>query len=284
MRRAGRIWIQGAGELASGVAVRLFRCGYHVIMAEIPAPLAVRRLVCFSEAVYGGRQTVEDVPAVLVPGDRVRWRRQAVQVCVDPGASGLPRASCDAVVDARMTKKPPLPLSGWDGPVVGLGPGFLAGTDAVFVVETQRGPSLGRVISDGAAAPNTGVPGEVGGESSRRVVRAPGPGRLLPLARIGQLVSAGQVLGEVGGIPVHSALQGRLRGLVHERAELFAGVKVADVDPRGLGVDPSLVSDKALAVAGGVLEALLRLRILPGASWQGATPGGGASENGHGRV
>ncbi len=260
---SGAIWIQGAGELASGVAVRLYRCGYRLIMAETPHPRAVRRLVSFAEAVYTGRQAVEDVPAELAEVGRVTFEARSVMVIVDPQASQLDRLRPDAVVDARMDKRPP--VEPWSGrwPVVGLGPGWRCGRDCDLIVETQRGPRLGAVIAANEAAPNSGVPGAIGGETWRRVLRAPAAGQLRPRRRLGDLVQAGEVLGEVGGSPLVATLGGRLRGLVHESVELSVGDKVGDIDPRGADVDPSLVSDKALAVAGGVLEALLRLRVMP---------------------
>ena len=259
----GRVWIQGAGELASGVAVRLCRCGYAVLLAEVPAPRAVRRLVAFSEAVYAGRQEVEGIPGVLRAPAEAAFPAAGVTVIVDPEGRQLARLSPDAVIDARMTKRPPQPLPGYRGPVVGLGPRVRCGRDADLIVETQRGPRLGAVIVAGEAAADTGVPGPVGGETSRRLLRAPAAGRLAARRSIGDLVRAGETVAEVGGVPLVSALDGLLRGLVHGAVELTAGDKVGDVDPRGAAIDPRLVSDKALAVGGGVLEALLRLGIRP---------------------
>jgi len=259
----GAVWIQGAGELASGVAVRLVRGGYRVVMAEVPRPRAVRRLVAFAEALHAGRHTIEGVPGERVAANDATFRPGVVGVFVDPEATQLSRLGPAAVIDARMLKRPPPPLPAGLWPVVGLGPGFVCGRDCVLLVETMRGPRLGAVIADGQAAPHTGVPGPVGGETARRLLRAPASGFLVPRRRIGDLVRAGEVLAEVGGRPVVAAIDGLLRGLVHEGTELSAGDKVGDVDPRGVAVDPALVSDKALAVAGGVLEALLRLGVDP---------------------
>ena len=263
MNTEGCIWIQGAGELASGVAVRLVRSGYKVVLAETERPLAVRRRVSFSEAVYTGQNMVEDIGGELVEPAACRYRLGQVSVVVDAGGSVLARLGAGAVVDARMTKKVPGPLPTSGIPVIGLGPGFLCGRDADLIVETHREARLGEVISQGAAAPDTGVAGLVGGQSGLRVLRAPAAGYFTPLFEIGDLVDEGMVLGHVSGIPVVSGLTGRIRGLVHPEAELSAGTKVGDVDPRGARIDPDLVSDKALAIGGGVLEALLRLKILP---------------------
>jgi xanthine dehydrogenase accessory factor len=263
VKSAGNIWIQGAGELASGVAVRLVHSRYRVVCADIERPLAVRRLVSFSEAVYAGRTRVEEVLGVLTASSAVPFAVGRVTVVVDPGASLLPGLEVAAVVDARMTKVSPEPLPAGAVPVVGLGPGFTCGVDAALIIETHREARLGSVIVAGTASSNTGVPGPVGGQKGLRVLRAPVAGHFSPLFEIGDLVEEGMVLGHVGGIPVVSALTGRIRGLVHPEAELSAGTKVGDVDPRGREIDPFLVSDKALAVGGGVLEALLRLKVLP---------------------
>ena len=264
MNPAGNIWIQGAGELASGVAVRLVRSGYRVVLAETERPLAVRRLVSFSEAVYSGRTSVEDVPGALVEPSSVKFRSGSVEVVVDPDGLLIPDLEVGAVVDARMTKKPPESLPLGKVPLLGLGPGFTCGRDADLIIETHREARLGLVISTGSAAANTGEAGLVGGQTGLRVLRAPAAGCLNPLFEIGEIVEEGMVLGHVGGMPVISGLSGMIRGLVHPEAELSPGVKVGDVDPRGSAIDPALVTDKALAVGGGVLEALLRLKILPG--------------------
>jgi xanthine dehydrogenase accessory factor len=263
MKPAGNIWIQGAGELASGVAVRLVHSGYRVVCADIEKPLAVRRLVSFSEAVYADSHKVEDILGVLTQPSTVTFAAGQVNVVVDPGALCLSGLEANAVVDARMTKAAPEPLPSGPVPVVGLGPGFTCGSDADLIIETHREARLGSVITAGSAAPNTGVPGPVGGQKGLRVLRAPVAGQFFPLFEIGDLVAEGMVLGHVGGVPVVSALTGRIRGLVHPEAELLAGTKVGDVDPRGREIDPFLVSDKALAVGGGVLEALLRLKVFP---------------------
>jgi xanthine dehydrogenase accessory factor len=241
-----------------------------VILAEAERPLAVRRLVSFSEAVYAGCAKVEDVTAVLFCGPEDSPGADQVGVLVDPSAQHLPRLDPAVIIDARMTKRLPEPLPQGDRPLVGLGPGFLCGRDADLIVETQRGARLGAVLAKGGAAPNTGIPGELGGEAARRVVYAPQAGRLRARVAIGDLVQAGQILGHIGDVAVTTRISGKLRGLVHEKAELIAGVKVADIDPRGQAIDPTLVSDKALAVGGGVLEALLRLKILPATAGPGA--------------
>lgn len=263
---SGGVWVQGAGELASAVAVALVRAGWRVVLAEVAAPLAVRRLVCFAESVYEGRCIVAGVEGTLREPAAAAFRDGSVDVLVDPLARQLPRLRPVAAVDARMTKLVPAPLVapaslGAGLPVIGLGPGFTCGRDADLVIETHRAAGPGRVIARGSALPDTGVPGIVGGQDAARLLRAPAAGHLRPACAIGDLVRRGQVVGEVAGLPVVSRLDGLLRGLVHERAELHEGVKVGDVDPRGAAVDPRAVSDKGRLVGDGVLAALARLGL-----------------------
>ena len=260
MTTPARIWIQGAGEMASGAAVALLAAGHQVVMTEINNPLAVRRLVCFSEAVYEGEAQVVGWPGKLVASAEAKFVTGQATVLIDPEGEQLNRLNPDVIVDARMTKITPEAINAGTRPVIGLGPGFTCGVDATLIVETMRGPDLGRVISDGQAEPYTGRPGAVGGETLARLLRAPAAGQLVPIFAIGDLVTEGQVVGHVGGVPVVSALTGLLRGLVHSRAELSAGEKVGDVDPQGLAVDPATMTDKACKVGAGVLEAVNRLR------------------------
>jgi xanthine dehydrogenase accessory factor len=268
--RPADIWIQGAGEMASAAALCLVRAGHRVVMADLERPLAVRRLVCFAEAVYAGRTLVEEVPGVLVPLDDVHWCDGQVVVVVDPAATALRRLAPAAVVDARLTKRTPAPLPRGHTPLIGVGPGFTCGTDADLVVETHRGSLPGKVIDIGGAEPDTGIPGVVAGQSLARVLRAPAAGHLRAYCAIGDLVTAGHAVGEVGGQPVICTIDGLLRGLVHERAELFAGVKVGDVDPRGAAIDPRAVTDKGLAIGEGVRRALVRLGVSPGVDADGS--------------
>ncbi|MCP4291814.1 MAG: EF2563 family selenium-dependent molybdenum hydroxylase system protein [bacterium] len=256
------IWIQGAGELASGVALRLIRSNYRVIMAEISNPLAVRRQVCFSEAVFDGNTEVEGVQGRLCQKIENNLKG-VIQVVVDPMGEMIVDVSPAALIDARMTKKAPQPLAKVLPFIVGLGPGFQCGVNADRIIETHRGARLGEVISAGQAFPNTGTPGVVGGQASRRVIYSPCKGKMISIVKIGDQVIEGQCLGHVAGEEVFSRLTGCLRGLVHPKAELSAGEKVADVDPRGSEVNPALATDKALAIGGGVLEALLGAGILP---------------------
>lgn len=257
-----KVLILGAGELASGTALRLHRSGFDLLLTEIAAPLSVRRLVSFSEAVHGGEAAVEEARGRLVSNlaeaEAARWGGE-VPVVVDPGHETGLAWRPDAIVDARILKGRHGLRRGVAPRVIGLGPGFTAGDDCDFAIETARGHDLGRVLSRGPTTPNTGVPGTIGGESARRVLRAPQAGRFTEVRHIGDAVREGEEVARVGDRPVRSSLHGVLRGLLRDGAEVAEGTKVGDVDPR-TGVNIRTVSDKAMAVAGGVLEALLRGR------------------------
>lgn len=254
--------IRGAGDIASGVALRLRRAGLDVVMLDLPQPTAIRRTVCFSEAIRFGTAQVEDITGRRAEKADEVWpilRRGEIAVLADPAGTCLPVLRPDAVVDAILAKRN-LGTAITDAPaVIALGPGFTAGVDCHAVVETMRGHALGRVILSGAAQPNTGVPGLLGGYAAERVLRAPRDGILHARRDIGDLVAAEEIVAEVDGEPVRARIAGLLRGLLPDGTPVFAGEKAGDVDPRGASVDWRMVSDKALAVGGGVLEAVLRL-------------------------
>lgn len=256
------VLIRGAGDLATGCAVRLHRCGFPVAMTELAEPTAVRRAVAFSEAVVAGRATVEGVVARRVSDVREVpgvLRAGEVAVLVDPEGGAVARLSSAVVVDARMAKRN-LGTRLADAPIViGLGPGFVAGRDVHAVIETNRGHGLGSVILAGEAEPNTGVPGEIGGYGAERLLRAPATGTLHARRGIGDRVEAGSVVGDVDGEPVRATIGGVLRGFLCDGSFVRAGQKIGDVDPRATREHCFTVSDKARAVAGGLLEAILYL-------------------------
>lgn len=267
------ILLRGGGDLASGVALRLHRAGLRVAISELPQPLAVRRLVSFAEAAYTGEMTVEGVVArrVTDPTDTLRILRVFAQgqipLLIDPDGESIRSLRPTVVVDARMMKQPLDTARHNAALVIGLGPGFSAGGSCHAVIETNRGHCMGRVIWDGSAEPDTGIPDSVQGQNSSRVLRAPGSGELVNHVEIGSQVQPGQLLAEVSGKPLHAPFEGVLRGLLHPGLTVFEGMKIGDVDPRN---DPrlcSLVSDKALAVGGAVLEAVLSRRELRPQLW-----------------
>lgn len=257
------IAIKGAGELASAVAWRLHRSGMPLlVLLEREDPLAVRRGVSFSEAVYDGRKTVEGISAsrAATPEACGRlWERGEIAVLIDPRGESLPRLRPDVVVDAILAKRN-MGTTLADAPlVIGLGPGFSAGRDVHRVIETNRGHNLGRIIEAGEAEPDTGIPGEIAGVSAARLLRAPADGLFIALRRIGEHAAAGETVGRVGETPVLSGIDGVLRGLIRPCTTVTKGLKIGDVDPRGDAAACRTISDKARAVAGSVLEAILRV-------------------------
>lgn len=252
--------IKGAGEMASGIAHRLYSAGMkNIVMLEIERPLSVRRFVSFCEAVYERSAKVEDIEAQLVerPSDaREVWANGKIAVIVDPGWRTIGELSPDVVVDAVMAKRN-LGTKRDEAPfVVGVGPGFEAPRDVHAVVESNRGHDLGRVIHDGGAEPYTGIPGEMKGIGIERVLRAPVAGRVKHLRQIGDSVKEAETILYVGESPVYAPFDGLLRGLIRE-IDVDAGEKVGDVDPRAKKEYCYTVSDKARAIGGGVLEAVL---------------------------
>ncbi len=260
-----RICIRGAGDLASGVAARVYRAGWSVLMTEIAQPVVVRRTVSFAEAVYRDTMSVEGIPAVRVSTiDEVLSviERRAIAVMVDPEAQCISEYCPDVLIDARMRKQPP--EFGLDiAPcVIGLGPGFIAGLNCHAVIETKRGHALGRVIWDGSAENDTGIPETVGEFQAERVLRAPRDGIVSNGEAIGASIRAGDIVVKVEQEPVTARFNGILRGVIHDGVYVQKGMKIGDIDPR---CDPAYCvhfSDKALAIGGGVLEAILSVKML----------------------
>lgn len=254
------IVVKGAGDLATGVIHRLHRAGMRVVATELPQPLVIRRAVAFASAVYAGTWQVEGIIACRVADETAMNCTLAngqVPVWVDPQAQVVQRFHPDVVVDATMTKRNIGTALADATVVVALGPGFVAGQDCHAVIETSRGHDLGRVIFQGQAQPDTGTPGIVGGESIRRLLRAPADGLFVERRQIGELVCAGETVAEVGGQPVVAQLDGVLRGLLHDGLIVRAGLKVGDVDPRAVIEHCFSISDKARAIGGSVLETIL---------------------------
>jgi xanthine dehydrogenase accessory factor len=255
------ILIRGGGELASGVAHRLHRAHFRICMTEISHPLAVRREVAFSEAIYEGEKEVEGVRAKLISKPEEiesLWKKDNIPILVDPDAKKTRKfLKPDVLVDAILAKKN-LGTQISDAPlVIGLGPGFTAGADVHIVVETNRGQGLGRMILNGTAEPDTGIPGEIGGYTIDRVLRTMKKGIFHPQKSIGDRVDEGAVVAVADDFPVIAKIGGIVRGLLREGAEVKKGMKVGDIDPRGKKQSCFTISDKARAIGGGVLEAIL---------------------------
>lgn len=254
--------IRGAGDLASGIALRLWRSGIRVVMTDLPHPTAIRRTVAFSEALRtGGPVTVEDVtavPARTAEEALAMLAEDKLPVLADPEARCIPALRPEAVVDAILAKRNLGTRITDARAVIGVGPGFTAGVDCHAVVETMRGHTLGRVIWNGSALPNTNIPGLIGGFAGERVLRAPADGIFQPALEIGALVKAGDVAGYVGEKAMVCTIDGVLRGILPPDTPVRKGMKSGDVDPRGCVENCTTASDKALAIGGGVLEAILQ--------------------------
>jgi xanthine dehydrogenase accessory factor len=262
--------VRGAGDLATACILRLVRSGFRVAALESARPSSIRRTVCLSEAMYEGHAEVEGIRAVRVASPEALRAALArfgpagpVPVLEDLDCAILQQVRPLALVDAIIAKRNLGTRMGMAEVVVALGPGFEAGVDAHAVVETNRGHDLGRVLLRGCAEPNTGTPGLIAGRSLERVLHTPVAGVVENLKTIGDLVHAGEpvlaVHGPDGTVPLATTIDGMLRGLIRPGFRAPAGLKVADVDPRGRREHCFTVSDKGLAIAGGVLEAVLML-------------------------
>ena len=246
--------VRGGGDLGTGVALQIKREGMPVAVCDLENPLAVRRKVSLSTAVVDKQVQIEEITGQLVENiseldDFLSTNVVPVLIC-----ESLPTHPFSVVVDARMQKKP-LDTTIEDAElVIALGPGFCAGKDCHAVIETMRGPDMGKVIWNGYAQANTGVPGEVGGLTSERLLRSPSDGVVSWVKEIGNLVKKGEVIGSVGDDLITAGTSGLIRGMINEGSFSEAGMKIGDIDPRGIDVDVGKVSDKALAVGNGVTE------------------------------
>jgi xanthine dehydrogenase accessory factor len=260
------VLIKGAGDLASGIALRLRHARFDVVMTDIANPTAVRRTVAFCQAIIDGKTVVEDITAVLAKNTeeiKSALDQKMIPMLVDPDARMVQELAPDILVDAIMAKKN-LGTKINDAPVViAIGPGFTAGADCCAVIETKRGHTLGRVItasdSEPHAIPNTGVPGDIGGFSTERLIRAPADGVFEGKVNIGDRVQKGDIVGMTAGRPIRAEIDGIIRGILSSGIPVTAGMKSGDIDPRCENFHCFTVSDKALSVAGGALEALLAL-------------------------
>ena len=254
------VLIKGAGDLATGVAYRLYRAGYSIVMTDIEQPTAVRRTVAFCQCIYDGTATVEGVTSrrvETVEEVKACLERGEIPVLVDPEAAIRTQMPFDAEVDAILAKYN-VNTRIDDAPIVlALGPGFTAGVDCHGVIETKRGHYLGRLILEGSAIPNTGVPRDVGGYTTQRIIRACRDGIFHPVAHIGDTVAEGDVVATVDGEPVYALMPGTVRGMLPDGLRVKQGMKSGDIDPRCECNHCFTISDKARAIGGGVLEGLL---------------------------
>jgi xanthine dehydrogenase accessory factor len=257
------IGIKGAGEMASGVAWRLYMANLKkIFMMEVHQPLAVRRNVSFCEALLDGRQTVEGVEAAKAADfQEVEdiWKEGNIAVLADPEWHTAAKLSPDVMIDAILAKRNLGSTKKEATLVVGLGPGFTAGDDVHMVIETNRGHDLGRIIQTGCAEPSTGIPGNIGGHTSNRVLRAPTTGIFESDCTIGEITGKGEVIGTVNNEAVVAEIDGIIRGLIRPPIPVTKGLKIGDIDPRKQGRYCRTISEKARAIGGAVLEAVLRV-------------------------
>lgn len=266
------IIVRGGGDIATGTIYRLHRCGYQVLILESDRPTAIRRKVAFCEAVYDGCAEVEGVVCrrIYEPEECGEvWRRREIPLLTDPKGEAIRKLHPEVVIDAILAKRN-LGTSRDMAPVtIALGPGFCAGEDVDYVVETMRGHRLGRILEEGCAIPNTGVPGIIGGYGAERVIHAPADGIICVSASIGDMVEKGQVLAEIEdavsgkaeNVPVTASLTGVLRGMIRDGFSVKKGLKIADIDPRIAEQENcDTISDKARCIAGSVLEIVVRSR------------------------
>jgi len=253
-----KILIRGAGELASAIGLTLHRVGFKVIMTDLPIPQAIRRSVCFSEAIFNNQSTVEEIMAEKSDANYFYdvLKKRNIPVLID-SVELLIIVKPDYYVDSRMLKKDIFDRRAESYLTIGLGPGFEVGKNCDVIIETVRGHNLGKVLWNGVAKPNTKVPGIVGGESAKRVIHAPKDGKLCWLVNFGDIVKENQVIGKIDDIDLKSQINGIVRGLISTEVKIRKRMKIADVDPRGKEVDFNTISDKARNIGRGVLEAIL---------------------------
>ncbi|MDR2574964.1 MAG: EF2563 family selenium-dependent molybdenum hydroxylase system protein [Treponema sp.] len=257
MSGSQKIVVRGGGDLATGIVQKFFRAGFPVVILETSAPTAIRRSVALCEAVYDDFARVEDMVCRRVSNiDELEgcWQSGAIPMLIDPKGETIEKLRPSAVIDAILAKRNLGTHRGMAPITIALGPGFCAGEDVDIVIETMRGHDLGRLIFKGCAAPNTGIPGEIGGKSSQRVIHAPASGTIIHKKQIGDIVESGELIFTVGGTEARAPFTGLLRGLIREGLNVPQGMKAADVDPR-TDVDWHTISDKARCLGGAALEA-----------------------------
>ena len=265
------IWVRGAGDIATGVAFRLYQSGFSVVMSDLLRPTSIRRTICFSEAIINGETKVEHIVArFAADANEARdiLARKEIAVLADPSGEIARQLEPVAVIDAILAKRNLGTKIDDAEIVVGVGPGFTAGVDCHAVVETMRGHTLGRVYYSGSALPDTGIPGSIAGFTLERLLRAPRAGVFRGVKKIGDVVQAGDICAYVDEEPVITRIKGVLRGLLPDGIEVYEGMKSGDVDPRCEISHCFTVSDKALAVGGGALEAVLHGLAQKGDLWK----------------
>lgn len=257
--------IRGAGDIATGIGHRLHRCGYKVLHLDIEKPLVIRRTVAFTEAIFNGSGEIDGVKCMKVENlseIKKAWENDLVAVMIDPEAKIIDELKPDVVVDAIIAKKNIGTNKSMAKTTIAIGPGFVAGKDVDVVVESNRGHFLGSIILKGSAAPNTGEPGNIAGFTTERVIRANEDGVIKNIREIADIVKQGEIIATIGDSKILASLDGVLRGLITDGTEVFKGLKIADVDPRGDVSYCYTITEKARAIGGAVLEGILHMEKL----------------------
>ena len=259
--------VRGGGDLGSGVAHALHKSGFKVLILEVAQPKTIRRKVSFAQAVFDGHTIVEGIKAVKAATkqdiDEI-WNQDCIPVCVDPEARLLKEVKADVVIDALLAKQNIGMRRNMAPLTIALGPGFQAGKDVDIVIETNRGHNLGRLIYDGYAESNTGIPGSINGYTEQRVLRAPCDGHISARLNIGDEVNKGEIICYIDNQPVQAAIDGIIRGLIMNNLQVTKDSKIGDIDPRGIKEYCFTISDKARTIAGAVLEAILSMQAMRG--------------------
>lgn len=254
--------IRGGGDIATGIAHRLFKAGFKVIVLDIENPLAIRRKVSFCQAMYSGEIVIEEVKGVLSKNIKEVYenlKKGNIAVYIDEKGEIIKEIKPLAVVDSILAKKNLGTNREMASITIGVGPGFEAGKDVDLVVETSRGHFLGNVIYKGSSIKNTGIPGSILGYTEERVIRAKGNGTIENYFNIGEKIKKGEVVCKTGQVEVEAKITGVIRGLLKDGLYVKEGLKIGDIDPRGIAEYASTISEKARAVGGGVLEAIMYL-------------------------
>ena len=256
------IIVRGAGDLATGIIAKLHNANFNVIALETSQPTSIRRYVSFSEAIYNNQFEVEGIKATLCTSSNLeKTLSQGIALLIDPKAELIDQIKPLAVVDAIIAKRNIVTRINMAPIVIGVGPGFESTVDCHAVIETKRGHDLGRIYYQGCAYPDTKIPGNVAGYTIERVIKAPISGELKVIKDITAIVDKGETILTIDGVEVKAQIPGLIRGMIRDKTFVKKGMKIADIDPRVEEKDNCYkISDKARCIAGGVLEAILKLR------------------------
>lgn len=256
--------IRGGGDVASGTIQKLYRSGFRVLVLEVQKPTSIRRDVSFSEVVYEKEIEIEGIRAIHVYSlseIENAWSNKKIPVIIDKEGKYIKKIKPQIVVDAIIAKINTGTTKDMADITIALGPGFIAGKDVDVVIETTRGHNLGRLIFEGEAKKNTGIPGNIMGFTKERVIYSPFEGIMKNILDIGAVVEKDEVIAYVGENPIKAKISGLLRGIIRNGSTVAKGFKIADIDPRvSEKLNCYTISDKARSIAGGVLEAVLYLK------------------------